>query len=392
MNKIRIAYILSSTTPNGGATKAFRSFLRLLMMRGIEPLIVLPDKKDIYEDFNAMGIPLFVSTYRAATFPYLRTTKDYVMFLPRLMARLFVNHRASHRLTGWLRNKQVDIIHTNVSVTDIGFKASRRLDIPHVYHIREYADLIDMHYIPSKKRFYRQLEAKDSYSICITRDIQNYYHQAGKPTSRVIYDGVMPRRKLELLSFTEREPFFLYAGRLELTKGLDILLEAYLKYKETREKTLPLYVAGGISSKPFYNQIHQYVSDNDLTEHVHFMGEVSDLESYMQRAGALIIPSRHEGFGLCMPEAMFNGCLCIGNDVGGIHEQLENGLQTEGKEIALRYNTTEELTRLITEVTDRHFTFYDAMRQRAFHAVNTLYSAEANAENIYQFYQDILQS
>ena len=360
MKKIRIAYILSSTTAYGGATKAFRSFLQQLLPKGIEPLLVLPDRKGIYEEFKAMGVPVFVSTYRAATFPYLRTRKDYLMFLPRTIARLIVNHRAAKRLTCWLRDKHIDIIHTNVGVIDIGFKASRRLNIPHIYHIREYADKdFGMHYFPTKRRFYRQL-------------------------------GVMPRRTTEALPVSKREPFLLYAGRVEPTKGLDLLLEAYKKYKETSEETLPLYVAGSVSSKPFYEQVLQYVKDNGLTDDIHFIGEVPDIESYMQRARTLIIPSRSEGFGLCMPEAMFNGCLCIGHDTGGTHEQLENGLRLEGAEIALRYDNTEELSRLLCEITDRKPEYYDTMTQRAFHAVNTLYSSEINGDNIYKFYQDIL--
>ncbi len=391
MKKIRIAYILSSTTAYGGATKAFRSFLQQLLPKGIEPLLVLPDREGIYEEFKAMGVPVFVSTYRAATFPYLRTRKDYLMFLPRTIARLIVNHRAAKRLTCWLRDKHIDIIHTNVGVIDIGFKASRRLNIPHIYHIREYADKdFGMHYFPTKRRFYRQLTDQGSYSICITRDIQDYHHQADKSTSRVIYDGVMPRRTTEVLPVSKREPFLLYAGRVEPTKGLDLLLEAYKKYKETSEETLPLYVAGSVSSKPFYEQVLQYVKDNGLTDDIHFIGEVPDIESYMQRARTLIIPSRSEGFGLCMPEAMFNGCLCIGHDTGGTHEQLENGLRLEGAEIALRYDNTEELSRLLCEITDRKPEYYDTMTQRAFHAVNTLYSSEINGDNIYKFYQDIL--
>ena len=149
-------------------------------------------------------------------------------------------------------------------------------------------------------------------------------------------------------------------------------------------------VASDGTSKPFYEQVLQYVKDNGLTDDIHFIGEVPDIESYMQRARTLIIPSRSEGFGLCMPEAMFNGCLCIGHDTGGTHEQLENGLRLEGAEIALRYDNTEELSRLLCEITDRKPEYYDTMTQRAFHAVNTLYSSEINGDNIYKFYQDIL--
>ena len=64
----------------------------------------------------------------------------------------------------------------------------------------------------------------------------------------------------------------------------------------------------------------------------------------MRQAKAIIIPSHNEGFGRCMPEAMFNGCLCIGHDTGGTKEQMDNGTEATGEDIALRYQTEDQLT------------------------------------------------
>ena len=96
---MRIAYILSATIPNGGATKAFVSLLQGLTKKGVEPFIVCPDEDGIYNEFVAMGIPTLALTYRPATYPYLRTIKDKLFFLPRTIARLLVNIKAARSLT-----------------------------------------------------------------------------------------------------------------------------------------------------------------------------------------------------------------------------------------------------------------------------------------------------
>ena len=110
----------------------------------------------------------------------------------------------------------------------------------------------------------------------------------------------------------------------------------------------------------------------------------------MTQARAIVIPSRHEGFGFCMPEAMLNGCLVIANNVGGTKEQLDNGLELEGQEIALRYETVEDLTRLLLEVSSHSKEDYIPYIERAYHTVNSLYSLKRHAAEVYSFYQEIL--
>ena len=92
-----------------------------------------------------------------------------------------------------------------------------------------------------------------------------------------------------------------------------------------------------------------------------------------------------------MAEAMFNGCLVIGKNTGGSKEQMDNGLQFGGQEIALRYQSSAELSRLLERVTQQYSSFLPLI-DKAFHIVNALYTTEANVEQVYQFYQDILHT
>ena len=188
---MKVVYILSSAKATGGASKAFLTLLMGLMEKGVEPIAVLPGRGAFYDVLQSRGIPCIILIYRNCTYPYRRNLKETLLFLPRLCARLWVNFFAARALTKRLKCSGVALIHTNVGVVDIGFRAAQKLHVPHIYHIREYADLdFGMHYFPTKASFRRQLQKNDSYSICITRDIQQHHAQQTSSSSRVIYDGI----------------------------------------------------------------------------------------------------------------------------------------------------------------------------------------------------------
>lgn len=386
---MKIAYILSTTTPLSGSHIAFKNMLRGVMELGVQPVVVIPDKKELYDDLLPLGVPLFTVKYRFAVYPYLRSFKDVLLFLPRLVGRQIFNWMAVRKLTTYLRSENIDLIHTNVGVMNIGFRTARRLKIPHIYHIREYADLdFGMHHFPSKAAFQRRLSKPDSYSICITKGIQNYFNEQDKPTSRVIYDGVCSQRLS--LDIKQKGRYFLYVGRVQPAKGLLPLIEAYSIFHERYKNMIPLEVVGEVSDYQYYEQILQVIKERGIEDMVHFRGEQSDVYSWMQKALAIIIPSLSEGFGFCMPEAMFHGCLAIGHNVGGTKEQMDNGLELQGDEIAFRYDYTRQLAHLLEHVACSSLDDLKPYILRAFDTVNLLYSMEHHADQVYKFYQDIL--
>ena len=49
-----------------------------------------------------------------------------------------VNKMTAYKIARYLKDLHVDIIHINCSVTCVGAKVADMLDIPHIWHIREY--------------------------------------------------------------------------------------------------------------------------------------------------------------------------------------------------------------------------------------------------------------
>lgn len=386
---MNVVLVLHTTDPFMGATKAVLRTLGLLREKGVKMYIIMPDDKGICEDLKRQGYSVLVVNHRPCAYPGHRNLKAKLLFFPRLIARMILNKMAVNRMVHYLQGKDINLIHTNTSIIKIGYDCSCKLGIPHIYHIREYADLMGYHYFPRQRCFVRQLSK--SYSICITKDIQRHYGMKASGLSRVIYDGIRPTAFTRPVRNGVGE-YFLFAGRIEPNKGLDILLRAYKEYVSFAHNVIPLYVAGGIggNQQQYMDMMKHYIIDNHLQQLVHFMGERDDIDVIMREARAIIVPSLYEGFGLCMPEAMFNGCLAIGHNTTGTKEQLDNGKEIHGAEIALRYDTETELTQHLIDVADKPIENYESNVERAFDTVNRLYSTEENAEQVYRFYHEII--
>lgn len=107
-------------------------------------------------------------------------------------------------------------------------------------------------------------------------------------------------------------PTLLFVGRLRYYKGLDTLITAM--------RDLPgvhLKLAG---DGPMYAQLQAQVQALELTERVHFLGEIADedLPAVYHQAHVFVLPSnaRAEAYGIVLLEAMASGLPCVSTEVG----------------------------------------------------------------------------
>lgn len=385
---MKVLFIKSSTTTHGGGSKAFMQMLYGLIALGVTPMVILPDKKGLYTTLRSMGVACVTLRYRMSVYPWTKSLKDKFLFIPRLLGRMIVNNLAVLQIIPIVKQFKPDIIHTNVSVIAIGYYVARLLKIPHVWHIREYGDKdFNLHYYPCRHIQSKRYQTFNSYTICITKDIQRYNHLGALNTSKVIYDGVLSSSKQTYV--INKKPYFLFAGRLEHAKGVLPLIDAYALYCKQHQFSLPLYIAG--SGTPEYTHlIKNKIQEYDIEDKIKLLGMRDDILSLYKEAKALIVPSLSEGFGFITAEAMFSGCLVIGHDIAGTKEQFDNGKEFTGEEIALRYATQEQLVQHLNDVTNKKTAHYQSMIDSAQQVVAKLYTSEEHSKQIYDYYQYIL--
>jgi glycosyltransferase involved in cell wall biosynthesis len=393
---MKILYILHSTDITEGSIKSFLTLLDGLMQKGIIPVIILPDNGGIYSMLMQKGIKVLVLPLSRNYYPSYHTWQQKLHFLYNLLHRIINNYIMYRKIETIIRSENVDIVHTNTSVVSAGLYAAKALKIPHLCHIREYGDKdFGMYYIPSRKIYRCQMSGRGCYTICITKDIQKHHGLSQNSRSRVIYNGIVSASSMSSMNLPSSSDgkYILFVGRIEPGKGLSQLVEAYISYCMKKYDALSLLIAGNEDNILFVRDIKNRLTQAGLIDNkVKLLGPRNDIDSLMRRAHAIVIPSKNEAFGRCMPEAMINKCIVIGRDTAGTKEQLDNGLKIHHQEIALRYNTTDELTQLLIEVTSRDKSFYNDMIQRAYDTVVQLYSNESYINNVYKFYQDILNN
>lgn len=383
---MRALYILSSSSTFGGSTKSFLRMLSDLRKRDIDMHVICPDSGPAYNILKGSSIKTFIIPTRFHTYPQWNSLSNCALFIPRLINHFFVNHIAFKKICNLCEEYHYDIIHTNVSVVNVGEKAARRYKIQHIFHIREYQDLdFGMKMIPTRTCYVNYL--KQCQSICITKGIQQHYGLTER-NSEVIYNGI--KSENDIYYTAHKEDYFLFVGRIDPNKGFEMVLRAYAE-AHTNNPHIKLYAAGMFISPDFEKHIKGFIAQEHLEENVLFLGLRNDVDMLMRKAKACIIASPNEAFGLVMVEAMFNGCLTIALDSCGTSEQLGNASLLGMDNIALAYKTERDLVRIMSEVGTNDINKYKDIILRSQKVVSALYTIEQNATRVYSCYQKLLQ-
>lgn len=386
---MKVLYILSTTTLSNGATKAFLTLCFGLRKKGVEPIVICPNKGGGYQLLKNKGVKTFCIANRNSVFPPFNSIKNKCLYIPRLVIHSVINTISVFKLKKICTDLKPDIIHSNGALIDVGYRTARKLKIPHIYHLREYQDLdFGMKIKPSMNGF-KDILSK-SFSICITTGVkQHFITDQNKDKMRVIYDGV---HDIDNIAFCpKKEKYFLFVGRIDEAKGFKNVIIAFSRFIK-KHNGYKLLVAGAPLSLEYFEEIKSYIQKNGLNNYVVFLGIRDDVDNLMQRAYAFIMSSRFEGFGLVTAEAMFNGCLVIGHNTGGTKEQFDNGLQMIGDEIGLRYNNVDELYERMIDVAENGIESYFPMIMRSQKAASSLYSIETYVDKVLEYYKTILNN
>lgn len=197
---------------------------------------------------------------------------------------------------------------------------------------KKIVSIFDVFPVSDPEQFYRLYRIYFRYGLHVTlhqfdylvydslnakKETEKYFKKAKQKESFVGY-VIIP--KLPTMDISDNGDY-LYVGNLEKRKGSDILIEAYKKYRE-RGGTRGLRLAGKIQEDDIQEMIDSKI------EGIQYLGYVTNQEKIQELSSchAFVFPSRAEGFGIPVIEAMNYNKAIIASDLDTLKEVSENSL------------------------------------------------------------------
>lgn len=230
---------------------------------------------------------------------------------------------------------RLDLLHSPDFITPARIlDRSRRVITVHDLAFLRYPELLT----EDSRRYYRQIfravEETDAIIAVSNHTKQDLIQlteapderivvvpEAASPAFRPIEDGRSVKEMLNELGV--RQPYFLFVGTMEPRKNLVNLTRAFGEFlnKCERPASAPNLVLAGARGW-LYDEVFASIDRLGIAERVRHISRpgVADLVALMNGALALVMPSRYEGFGLPVLEAMGCGTPVCASDVSALPE------------------------------------------------------------------------
>ncbi len=345
----------------GGVTRYLQALGSRLIERGDEMIVVhlkTPEMPD-YEVVDGIRV------YRMAETDSLRESMDgYLKFKELIIdvshgsrgAPVSVDDRFSHGYYDYLgfnvsmydkvkavyQAEKFDVLHVHdFQVMPLAFLLKDEIDVPMIFtwHI-PFTPVMPAdwrEFLVRYMRYYDQI-------IFSTDEYVRTAVESGLSADRVTkinpfietaeYKVTGENRFREKFGIPEKDRIVLCISRMDPRKGQEFLIKAMANVHAKHPDVTCVFIGNGSMTKKLMGrsgrleELKSLAESLGLTEKVKFLGKVSqeDLLAGYDACDMVVLPSVNEGFGLVLSEAMCFGKPLIGSNIGGIPEQIVDGV------------------------------------------------------------------
>ena len=311
-----------------GANKSLLTLILNLRNKGVEPYVLIsgiPGGGPMGEVCRENDIPIISTQYRLS-FLERKTTCYYFRRITRRVMRFYDYIKIFLYLKK--NGYSFDVIHSNSSVFDVGYYLSRWMDIPHVWHIREFAEAhYDLYFVSSEMR--RNIQYKNSYMVGISEAIIGLIKDRCGENLYKVYDGIeicKPYRKSYLIDNITN---ICIVGVCHKNKNQLDVIKACNSLLDMGISDFMLHIIGGCDGE-YRDEIFEYIKLNPQIEsHICFYGHRDDVNSLLRNMDIGIMASSLEALGRVTVEYMSNYMAVLGSNSGGTAEILPKELLFE---------------------------------------------------------------
>ena len=302
-----------------GAERALLLVVQHLVARGYVVLVVVPRHGPLISRLEEKG----ARVVRCRMPMWLARTKAWPVFLARVLGAI-----ATFPFLLWISARfRPCIAYTNSWVIPEGAVAARLLRVPHIWHIREYELGNETLQSQLPMSVIRRLTLRWSTELlAISSGVAD---QFDRDDVRVVHAGVEIERTDgasepdDAIWLRAGSPSLLLLGTISAAKGTAVAIEAMAVVRDQ----LPgarLLIAG--HGKPaLLDTLRATIASHGLQDGVHIVPFSDEPISLMRASDIVLMPSRHEAYGLVTVQALTLGIPVVGSASGGTRDLLTLG-------------------------------------------------------------------
>jgi glycosyltransferase involved in cell wall biosynthesis len=335
-----------------------------VLMIGLYPPHIGGVASYVYEltrALESLGVTVYVVTYGKASGPHV-----YGTFTTSRLRGLSFLATGTRKVYQIIKKKDIDILHAHYLVPPglVGVFAKNLSQIPLV--VTCHGSDIFVFSTGWKKIISQYVVKSADYMVCNSKATLAVAKELSSTDVRYIPSGVNLNQFHPL---SMKREAVTYVGALSKVKGVDIFLRAM---KGTPEK---VWIVGDGPERTNLERLAE-----ELQVDCTFWGFRTDTCEFMNKSKIVVLPSRKEGFGLTILEAMACGTPVIGRNTGGIPEIItgKNGLLFE---------TEEELHERVLNLLQNK-TLWEQLREKGLETVSQ-WSWEKTAHSYADLYNNI---
>ena len=347
----------------------------------VEPLIILPETGLFTEELIRYKIPFKVFRY----YNWLNK-KSFIKGKVKKFFNTFLFYKVFKSLKN--QNYICDLIHTNSSATNLGGYLYKKMNVPHIWHIREYGmDDYDLKYYEKIERAGAYFSKNSSLIICISKDLKGYYSQyIKKEKIIVVYNGVK-----------KTAPFFkdinlikplniCFLGVISKNKNQIEAIKALAYIKNSLKiSNFKLNIVGG-GSNEYIAFLKKKIKNENLEDNIVFNGFISDVDGFLKSMDVGIVSSKREAFGRVTVEFMMNKIAVIACSTGANKEIVSNS----DLGVIYNYGNYKEMGNIISYFINNRVVVNEIGNCAHNHVVNN-FSSDLNTKAIFDIYTKLLK-
>ncbi len=231
-----------------------------------------------------------------------------------------------------LRRQRVQLLHTHLFHADLaGRIAASAAGVPHLVHTVHVAEA---RFRPWQYAWARAAAGLCDRILCVSAAVRDHHaRRSGLPAWRygVIHNGIDPddyaadltrgRQLRAGWGVADEEVLLAFVGRLDYQKNVALFLAAADRLRRAGRGVRVVIAGDG----PERSLVEEFLRRDDASRWAVWLGFTDDVAGVLSAADMLVLPSRWEGFGLAVAEAMAAGLPVVATRVPGLTEVIEDG-------------------------------------------------------------------